>query len=179
MTDALSSGPVVADPGPGRLLHVTPESAGWGSLEFSVVEVNADAEWRDQSDTRETAVVPLSGTGTVVVDGRRIDVARSSVFEELGRVVYVPPGVGYEIIGGDGLTVAVGSAPAEGRYPVRVIEPGDMRNEIRGGGAAYRQVIHTLAPPIPAEHSPNWLSMFGPPKSALTCRPSHRSCWMS
>ena len=151
MTAAAASGPVTPDAGPGRVLHVTPGSAGWRFLEFSVVEVSADATWRDLSESRETAVVPLSGTGIVAVDGKRIDVSRSSVFDELGRVVYVPPGVAYEVVAAESLIVAVGSAPAEGRYPVRVIEPGDMGNEIRGGGAAYRQVVHALAPPIPAE----------------------------
>jgi 5-deoxy-glucuronate isomerase len=38
-----------------------------------------------------------------------------------------------------------------GELPARVIEPSEMRSEIRGGGTAYRQVVHTLSHPLPAE----------------------------
>lgn len=146
-----SSGPLRPSKGPGRVLHVTPESAGWDHLEFSIVDVADGTPWRETVDGRETAIVPQSGSGVVTVDGQRVELARSSVFEQMPRIVYVPPGVEYTIESSDGLVVAVGSAPAEGKLPVRVIEPGEMRSEMRGGGAAYRQVIHALAHPIPAE----------------------------
>ena len=151
MTMPTSSGPLRPSKGPGRVLHVTPESADWEHLEFSVVEVVEGTPWSEIVDGRETAIVPQSGSGVVTVDGKRVELARSSVFEQMPRIVYVPPGVEYSIESSDGLVVAVGSAPAEGRLPVRVIEPAEMRSEMRGGGAAYRQVVHVLAHPIPAE----------------------------
>jgi 5-deoxy-glucuronate isomerase len=103
------------------------------------------------AEGRETAIVPLAGRGVVTVDGERVDLSRRSVFTELGRVVYIPPGVEFEVTSSEPFSVAIGSAPAEGKLPWRVIEPSEMRSEVRGGGTAYRQVIHTLAPPIPAE----------------------------
>ena len=151
MTMPTSSGPLRPSKGPGRVLHVTPESADWEYLEFEVVEVVEDSPWSETVDGRETAIVPQSGSGVVTVDGKRVELARSSVFEQMPRIVYVPPGVEYSIESSDGLVVAVGSAPAEGKLPVRVIEPAEMRSEMRGGGAAYRQVVHVLAHPIPAE----------------------------
>ena len=80
-----------------------------------------------------------------------VTITRGSVFGELGRVVYLPPGTPYEITTDQSLVVAVGSAPAEGGYPARVIEPSEMRVELRGGGQSHRQVVHTLAHPLPAE----------------------------
>ena len=151
MTMPTSSGPLRPSKGPGRVLHVTPESADWEYLEFEVVEVVEDSPWSETVDGRETAIVPQSGSGVVTVDGKRVELARSSVFEQMPRIVYVPPGVEYSIESSDGLVVAVGSAPAEGKLPVRVIEPAEMRSEMRGGGAAFRQVVHVLAHPIPAE----------------------------
>jgi 5-deoxy-glucuronate isomerase len=151
MTMPTSSGPQRPTEGPGRILHVTPEAAGWTYLEFSVVDVTPAAPWSAREDGRETAVVPLSGSGVVTVEGEAIELARTSVFAHLGRIVYIPPGTEYTIGSDTTLTVAVGSAPAEGRLPVRVIEPAEMRNEIRGGGTAYRQVVHALASPLPAE----------------------------
>jgi 5-deoxy-glucuronate isomerase len=133
------------------VLHVTPEAAGWENLEFAVVDVDRDNPWSDSADGRETAIVPQSGAGVVSVDGQRFELARSSVFEQMPRIVYVPPGIAYTVESDGDLQVAVGSAPAEGKLPVRVIEPAEMRTEMRGGGAAYRQVVHALAHPIPAE----------------------------
>ena len=46
---------------------------------------------------------------------------------------------------------AIGSAPAVGKHPVRLFSPDEMKSEVRGGGAARRQVNHVLASPLPAE----------------------------
>ena len=146
-----SSGPIHPISGPGRALHVTPESAGWSNLEFSIVNVEPSQPWREQRDERETAIVPQSGSGVVKVQDRVVELHRTSVFEQMPTIVYVPPGVEFEIESDSELQAAVGSAPAEGKLPVRVIEPDEMRSEMRGGGAAYRQVVHALAHPIPAE----------------------------
>ena len=137
--------------GPGRILHVSPETAGWDYVEFGVVDVTA-AGWSGLQADRETAIVPLAGEGRVVVgDEMAVDLSRTSVFEQMASIVYVPPGTPYVIESDAGLRATVGSAPAEGRYPVRVFEPAEMRIEIRGGGQAHRQVIHSLAYPLPAE----------------------------
>jgi 5-deoxy-glucuronate isomerase len=145
------SGPLRPATGPGTLLEVTPASAGWTHLAFAVVDLRAGAGYEGLAEGRETAIVTLSGAGRVRAVDLVVDVGRTSVFEEVGRVVYVPPGVPYSVETDGALTVAIGSAPAEGRLPPRVIEPAEMRSEIRGGGTAYRQVVHTLAHPLPAE----------------------------
>lgn len=38
-----------------------------------------------------------------------------------------------------------------GRFPERLFRPEEMRRELRGGGAALRQVNHILGPDLPAE----------------------------
>ena len=152
MTSTSRSGPVRPTAGPGTLLDITPESAGWSNVAFAIHDVRAGSPHRGGTPDRETAIVTIEGTGRVLVDGNTVDVARTSVFEQVGRIVYVPPGVDFTIETDGALVVAVGSAPAEGRLPVRVFEPSEMRSEIRGGGASYRQVVHALAYPLPAEH---------------------------
>ncbi|MDH4280537.1 MAG: 5-deoxy-glucuronate isomerase [Acidimicrobiia bacterium] len=143
---------ISAQTGPGVLLSVTPETAGWRYLSFSVIELGAGDSHAQRLDDAETAVVPISGRGTVRLDEQSHEVARRSVFTELAPVAYAPPGVEVAVEAGDkGLTVAIGSAPAEGRFPARLIEPSTIRSEVRGGGAALRQVNHTLAPPVEAE----------------------------
>ena len=59
-------------------------------------------------------------------------------------------GIALEITSKDGFEFSIGSAPAKGLYPVRLFTPDEMKTEQRGGGAAYRQISHVLAPPIPA-----------------------------
>ena len=138
--------------GPGRILHVTPETAGWDYVEFGVVDVTAAAPWSGVQTDRETAIVPLAGEGRVLVgDEMVVDLSRISVFDQMASVVYLPPDTPYRIESDAALRATVGSAPAEGRYPVRVFEPSEMRIEIRGGGQAHRQVIHSLSHPLPAE----------------------------
>lgn len=132
-------------------LAVTPESAGWKYLSFSVLDHSDGAAYEDQRDGLETAIVPLSGSGTFEINGTPYELSRSSVFEEMPMVLYVHPGDSIKLLEGGNLLFAIGSAPAEGVYPTRLHLPQEMRSEIRGGGAAFRQVNHILAAPMPAE----------------------------
>lgn len=132
-------------------LSVTPNDAGWDYLSFAVVELTDGQEHVHLLDDQETAIVPLSGSATVRVGNDRFDLARTSVFDQMPHVLYAPPDTPLEIIGQGRFEFAIGSARAEGRYPVRLFTPAEMTSEIRGGGAASRQVNHILAPPLPAE----------------------------
>ena len=157
----MRSGPYRPSPGPGVVLHATPHNVGWRNLEFAVVEVRPGQPHYGRADGRETAIVTLSGTGTISGGGVHARVQRTSVFEQVASVAYFPPGTDYTVeadgaaegddASGPTLTVAIGSAPAEGLLPARCIEPWEMRTEIRGGGQSHRQVVHTLSHPLPAE----------------------------
>jgi 5-deoxy-glucuronate isomerase len=97
------------------------------------------------------ALVPLAGAGTARAGDLSAALARRSVFDAMPDVVYLPPGVDLAVATEDGFEFALGGAPAEGRYPARLVRPAEMRSEVRGGGAATRQVNHLLAHPLPAE----------------------------
>ena len=138
--------------GDGVRLSVTPESANWRFLSFAVVALAANATHTDVRPDQETAIVPLSGSAIVVAGGQRFVLSRSSVFEEPPSIAYVTPGDSIEVVAGDdGFEFSIGSAPAEGLYPTRLIKPAEMKSEVRGGGASHRQVNHVLAPPVDAE----------------------------
>ena len=132
-------------------INVTPTSAGWRFLSFSVVDLAVGESHESMLVDQETAIVPLSGAGTVRVRDRSFDLARESVFTTMPSVLYIPPGTPIEVATNSTFCFAIGSAPAEGRYPVRLFEPGEMKSELRGGGTSYRQVNHILAMPLPAE----------------------------
>ena len=138
--------------GDGVRLEVTPETADWRFLSFAVVHLQAGASHSDQRADQETAIVPLSGSGVVTAGGQTFEIGRTSVFEQMPEIVYVTPGDEISIASGDdGFEFAIGSAPAEGKYPTRLIVPTEMKSEVRGGGASHRQVNHVLAPPVDAE----------------------------
>lgn len=130
---------------------VTPESAGWTYLDFSVVQLGAGARYDRDAARREMALVPIEGAGTVRVGNDHIDLARYGVFDQLPHVLYIPPGRPISVAAGHRFVFTIGGAPAEGGLPLRLFEPSEMRVELRGGGASYRQICHILAAPLPAE----------------------------
>ena len=137
--------------GPGNVLQVEPATAGWSSLDFSVLALDEGMSRALESGAREVAIVPLAGRVRVEVAAGTHELARSSVFREMPHVLYLPPGQHFEVAAETTAEVAIGGAPAEGRYPVRLFRPDEMHSEVRGGGGATRQVNHILAYPLPAE----------------------------
>ncbi len=135
----------------GETLAVTAQGVGWQYLSFRVVVLAAGERYTVQTNREEVAIVPLQGSGTIEVDGATYTLNRASVFVGPPALLYAPPGKTIEIEAESAFEFAFGGAPAEGRYGVRLIRPQEIECEIRGGGAARRQVNHILAPPLPAE----------------------------
>jgi 5-deoxy-glucuronate isomerase len=134
-------------------ITVVPDSAGWKSLEYRVLSLQPgechDFELRGQ----ESAIVTISGAGQARAGDSVFALRRKDVFDEMASLLYVPPRTPVRLTAGqDGQWVlAIGTAPATGRHPVRLIDPSEVVVEVRGGGPARRQVNHLLAPPLPAE----------------------------
>jgi 5-deoxy-glucuronate isomerase len=137
---------------PPPTLPVTPAGAGWRYLSFDLVTLAAGETHHHLVDDQETALTPLSGRATITLDDAEHTVHRSSVFDQLAPLAYAPPGCPLVVTAADSpFTFAIGSAPAEGRYPARLLPPAAIRSEVRGGGASRRHVNHSLAHPIEAE----------------------------
>ncbi len=132
-------------------IDVTPESAGWSSLSFKIVSLKAGQSYSEQTGDNEVALVPLGGKGKAQVRGKQFDLARASVFTEMAHVLYLPPGHDITVQADADFEFALGGAPAEGKYPLCLFAPTEIKSEVRGGGSATRQVVHTLAHPLPAE----------------------------
>jgi 5-deoxy-glucuronate isomerase len=134
-----------------EIIDVTPQSAGWQYLSFRVVALAAGETYVVATGGEEVALVPLQGSSVVQVGGQAFALERSGVFVGPPSLVYSPPGQVLEVTAQTTFEFAVGGAPATGKYPVRLIRPEEIKCELRGGGAAQRQVNHILAPPLPAE----------------------------
>jgi 5-deoxy-glucuronate isomerase len=133
------------------VLRVTPEIAGWTVLDFAVTVLAAGQGSSVDTGDREVAVVPLAGAFIARAGAETFELSRSSVFAEMAPVLYLPPGTTVEFSTTEGAEFAVGGAPAAGKHPMRLIQPHEMKSEVRGGGGATRQVNHILAHPLPAE----------------------------
>lgn len=133
------------------VLDVTPESANWQYLSFRIVSIEAPQVYLHQTEHTELALVPLEGAGVAQTSAGDFALSRAGVFQEKPSVLYIPPGQEFGVVSDSRFEFALGAAPAEGSYPIRLIAPEEIRSELRGGGAARRQVHHTLAHPLPAE----------------------------
>lgn len=156
----------------GVLVEVDPASAGWRFLSFRAVRLGVGERSRGHTGGDEVALVPIAGTGRVEVEGERFDLSRPGVFEALPSVLYLPPGTEYVVVAESTFEFTVGGAPAEGRYPLRLFRPDEMRVEMRGGANAYRQVSHVLGPHLPAERL--YLFEVYTPSGSWSGWPPHR-----
>ncbi len=132
-------------------VQVTPASAGWKYLSFEVLALEPGESRTLETNGSEVALVPLRGNVRAAVGSSGFELARRDVFAGLPHVLYVPPRHSITLTANGESEIAVGGAPAVGKYPVRLFAPGEMKQELRGGGAAYRQVNHILQHPLPAE----------------------------
>ena len=133
------------------LMDVTPETVGWDYLSFKVVSLKAGEQYAQNSEGNEVALVPLVGSAALTANDERFEVSRKGYFEEAPHILYVPPGTAVTVMATTNFEFAIGGAPAEGKYPIRLFRPDEMKQEVRGGGVAVRQVNHILAHPLPAE----------------------------
>jgi 5-deoxy-glucuronate isomerase len=127
--------------------RVTPETAGWRRLTFSVERIG---ESERDTGGEEVAIVLLEGACAVEAEGGRFELGpRAGVFEQLPWTVYVPRDTHYRLEGD--AQVAIASTPvAERREPV-LQRPEEVDVEIRGAGNATRQINNMIQPGFPAE----------------------------
>jgi 5-deoxy-glucuronate isomerase len=131
----------------GRVLNVTPESAGWQRIGFQVHCLKGGQVVRGGTSERETCLVVLAGSADIIVDDRRFpDIGRrGSVFDDAAPgAVYAPAGCTYAVTAQGDVELAVCSAPGKpGRSP-RAIAAAEMSKEVRGSGTNTRYVRNIL-----------------------------------
>jgi len=137
--------------GDGNRLEMTPETVGWTYLSFRVVALGGGEVIDGDTGETEVVVVPLAGSGSLGFGGSTHPVARTDVFSEKPHVLYLPPRTPYSIASGDALEVAIGAAPAAGRFPARLYQPGELPSFARGGANVSRGVTATFDPGFDSE----------------------------
>ena len=137
-----------------ELVHITPASAGWRYVGFRAVRLAAGEADVFLTEGVEVCLTVLTGRVDVQVGDQTFAGlgGRQSVFDERSpHAVYVPPGQSVQVKALDGAEVAYSSAPARGLYPVRLIEPEQMKRSVRGQGSNTRYICDILPESEPAE----------------------------
>ena len=131
----------------GRIIDVTPASAGWTYVGFEVFRLASGQGLARETGEREVCVVMISGRARVAAGPQDFGAIgeRSSVFDGLPWSLYVPAHAAWRLVADGECEVAVCSAPATGVLPARLIPPSEVRQETRGKGSNVRHVRNILA----------------------------------
>ena len=133
-------------PGAAWVHRITPASAGWRYIGFEVFDLAPGATLARELIDREQCLVLLSGRAAASAGGRDLGPIgeRLSPLDGKPFALYVPPRAAVRLTAESRCEVAVGSAPAEGRFPARLIRPEDVAREVRGTGTNTRYVYQIL-----------------------------------
>ena len=140
-------------PGAPQVHRVTPASAGWRYVGFEVFDLPPGRSLSRTLEDREQCLVLLSGRAALRLDGRDLGLIgeRSDPLSGKPFAVYAPPRTAVVLTAQTRCELAVGSAPAEGRFPARLIRPDEVEREVRGTGTNTRYVYQILPETVAAE----------------------------
>jgi 5-deoxy-glucuronate isomerase len=149
MTSSRSPLLVVPDFFQSEYIRVTPSSAGWEYLFFATRQMKVGQQWSFETGEYEFALVMLGGICAVESNrgiwpeiGRR-----ASVFEGMPYTLYLPRQTRFTLTArSEQVDIAYGWCLADEDHPARLVTPGEVPIEIRGGGNATRQ-INKMIPP--------------------------------
>ena len=133
---------------PGVVVEVTPELAGWDYIHFQVRHLAAGQAWSFATGEHELALVPLGGSVDVASDrGSWTGVGgRANVFAGLPHALYLPRRTNLTVTAAGDCEFAAAWVATDEDHPPRLIAPGDVAIEIRGGDNATRQINSMLGP---------------------------------
>jgi 5-deoxy-glucuronate isomerase len=134
-------------------IDVTPDSAGWCYISFRVDTLRQGEYIEHEPSPEEIALVPLSGRAHVQTsEADWLFGGRSSVFEGLAEVLYVPPFVGWTLTAESDLEIAVCGARSESRtHNAQLVTSSGYGVEVRGAANSTRRVATPLPPGFDAD----------------------------
>ena len=137
------------------LVHdITPESAGWGYVGFALHRLEPGDTAAGATGGREAILVLVEGKAQITAAGQDWGEmgGRMDVFEKTPpHCLYVPGGTGWQAVATTPCTLAVCTAPGEGKLPARVIGPDKLHQETRGKSTNTRHVTNIIPEWEPAE----------------------------
>lgn len=125
----------------GKVHEITPQSAGWRYVGFSLYRLRQGETVTERTGDREVILVMVEGKARIEAAGEDWGVLgdRMDVFEKSPpHCLYVPNGEDWELVAETECTVAVCSAPAVGGHEARRIGPDGITLTQRGSGVNTR-----------------------------------------
>lgn len=125
----------------GKVHQITPQSAGWRHVGFSLYHLRPNETATEATGDREVILVMVEGRASIHAAGQDWGSlgGRMSVFEKTApHCLYVPNGQDWTATAQTDCVVAVCSAPGHGGHPARRIDPEGIRLTQRGEGANTR-----------------------------------------
>ncbi len=150
----------------GKVLQVTPASAGWKYAGFELFRLRKGQRLTRQTGGREACLVLVSGTADIVAGNASFTAVggRASPFEDTAPgAVYVPHESQWSITAQTGVELAVCTAPGAGERQPRLIAPQDMDTEVRGKGGNTRYIRNILPDTDPTAHALLVVEVITPP----------------
>jgi 5-deoxy-glucuronate isomerase len=145
-----------AGPNPGELVTLTPDDAGWQWSGLRVVRLEPGVPCTVRTGGSEVFVLPLAGSLQLEVSDSagglleaKYDLAgRASVFDRVTDFAYVGRDSDVVLASRQGAQVALPSARCSNRLAARYGPADDVPVEVRGAGAASRQVTNFGVPGV-------------------------------
>lgn len=131
----------------GKVHEITPQSAGWRYVGFSLYRLRAGEVAAEATGDREAILVMVEGKAALTAAGQDWGVLgdRMSVFEKTPpHSLYVPNGQDWRAVAETDCTIAICTAPGQGGHPARRLGPEGITLTTRGKGANTRH-IHNIA----------------------------------
>jgi 5-deoxy-glucuronate isomerase len=127
----------------GKVHEITPQSAGWRYVGFSLYRLRAGDAAAETTGDREVILVMVEGKARVSGAGRDWGVLgdRMEVFEKSPpHCLYLPDGSDWAAVAETDCTLAVCSAPGKGGHAPRRIGPEGITLATRGKGTNTRHI---------------------------------------
>lgn len=140
----------------GRVIHVTPQSAGWTYVGFDLFKLKAGDQASAETPDRETCLVLVSGKASVSAGGESFGEIGERINPFAGKPwsVYVPAGIRWTVQAAGDVELAVCSAPGTpGRRSATLLRPEARTQETRGKGSNTRYVTNILPDSDPTAES--------------------------
>lgn len=138
---------------PDVVVEVTPDAAGWDTINFRVRRLAAGRTWSFETTGHELALVVLAGTVDVDSSRGRWEGLgrRANVFAGLPFALYLSRNTALTVKAVSDAEFVVAWVEADQDFAPRLVTPAQVDVEIRGGDNATRQINRMLPPGFPCQ----------------------------
>lgn len=139
---------------PDVVVQVIPEQVGLDYIHFQVRRLAAHQSWSFDAGDHELAIVLLSGNIGVQSDrGSWPSIGeRKDVFSGPPSALYLPRRTNFTVTAAVDSEFAVTWVATDADHEPRLVTPGDVTLEIRGGDNATRHINGVISPGFPCSH---------------------------